>query len=121
MSENQSADQLSRRRALKILVGTASAATSLPVISEGAARGPRQVCHMASRAAQLAAHQPKFFRPEQIRTLEALSETMIPAYDHSPGAKAARVWEYIDEILADADERTKKALDTRACFGVAHA
>jgi len=107
MGENHLADQLSRRRALKILVGTASAAASLPVIGEGAAQGPRPVCHMASPAADLATHQPKFFRPEQIRTLEALSETIIPADEHSPGAKAARVWEYIDEIVADADKGTK--------------
>jgi len=107
MSENHLADQVSRRRALKILVGTASAAASLPVIGEGAARvsGPR--CHLASPAVEMAAHPPKFFRPEEIRTREALSETIIPADDHSPGAKAARVWEYIDEIVADADKRTK--------------
>jgi len=107
MLENQFADQLSRRRALKILVGTARAAASLSVIGEGAARVSSPVCHMASAAAELPAHQPKFFRPEEVRTLEALSETIIPADDHSPGAKAARVWEYIDEIVADADKGTK--------------
>lgn len=110
MSENQLADQLSRRRALKILVGTASAAASLPVIGEGAARAARPACHMASpvEALATATHQPKFFRPEEIRTVEALSETIIPADDHSPGAKAARVWEYIDEIVADANQGTKE-------------
>ena len=107
MSDNQAADPVSRRRALKILVGTASAAASLPVIGEGAARGAGPVCHMASRAAEITAHQPKFFRPGEIRTVEALSETIIPADHHSPGAKAARVWEYIDEIVADADKGTK--------------
>ena len=45
--------------------------------------------------------------PKQIRTLEALSETIIPADEHSPGGKAARVWEYIDEIVADADKGAK--------------
>jgi len=107
MLENQSADQLSRRRALKILVGTASAAATLPVIGEGAARVSPPVCHMASAPAEMAAHQPKFFRPEEVRTVEALSETIIPADDHSPGAKAARVWEYIDETVSDADKGTK--------------
>jgi hypothetical protein len=108
MSENQVAeDQVSRRRVLKILIGTASTAASLPVIGEGEARLARPACHLASPPVELAAHQPKFFRPEETRTLEALSETIIPADDHSPGAKAARVWEYIDEIVADADEGTK--------------
>ena len=107
MAENNLADQLSRRRALKILVGTASAAASLPVISQGAAPVAGPACHMARAAADLPAHHPQFFRAEQIRTLEALSETIIPADEHSPGAKAARVWEYIDEIVADADTKTK--------------
>ena len=79
MTENHLADQLSRRRALKILVGTASAAASLPVIGEGAARVDGPVCHMARPAAELPTYHPQFFRPEQIRTLEALSETIIPA------------------------------------------
>ncbi len=61
------ADQLSRRRALKILVGTASAAASLPVIGEGAARVAGPVCHMARPAAELPTHHPQFFRTEQIR------------------------------------------------------
>ncbi len=107
MGENHLADQLSRRRALKILVGTASAAASLPVIGEGAARVAEPLCHMARPAAELPTHRPQFFRTEQIRTLEALSETIIPADEHSPGARAARVWEYIDETVADADTRTK--------------
>ena len=107
MAENQVPDQFSRRRALKILVGTASAAASLPVIGRGAAPVAGPACHMTSPPTEMAAHAPKFFRPEQIRTLDALSETIIPADDHSPGAKAARVWEYIDEIVADADTATK--------------
>ena len=111
MAENEpasqsQADQLSRRRALKILVGTVSAATSLPVMGEGAP-GSGSVCHVASRAAERTAYQAKCFGPEEIRIVEALSETLIPADDHSPGAKAARVWEYIDEIVADADKATK--------------
>ena len=107
MTENHLADQLSRRRALKILVGTASAAASLPVIGAGAARVAGPVCHMARPAAELPTYHPQFFRPDQIRTLEALSETIFPADEHSPGAKAARVWEYIDEIVADADKGAK--------------
>src|SRR5207249_9445429 len=107
MTENHLADQRSRRRALKILVGTASAAASLPVIGEGAARVAGPVCHMAIAAAELPTYHPQFFGTEQIRTLEALSETIIPADEHSPGAKAARVWEYIDAIIVDADESAR--------------
>ncbi len=107
MAENHLAQQLSRRRALKILVSTASAAASLPATGKGAARVAGPVCQMARSAAELPTYRPQFFRAEQIRTLEALSEAIIPADEHSPGAKAARVWEYIDENVADADKGTK--------------
>jgi len=50
---------------------------------------------------------PKFFSGQQIRTLDALTETLIPTDGHSPGVNAARVSEYIDEIVADADNETK--------------
>ncbi len=103
MSDVQSPDDLSRRKALKIIVGSASAAVSLPVLGRGAARAAGPACHIARPAAELPARAPKFFRPQQIRALEALSETIIPADDHSPGAKAARVWEYIDDLVADSN------------------
>lgn len=93
--------------ALKILVGSASAAASLPGLGDSAARAAGSACHSARPAAELPAHAPKFFRPEQIRILEALSETIIPADDHSPGAKAARVWEYVDDIVGDSNEANK--------------
>ncbi len=107
MSESEPQEEVSRRKALKIIVGSATTAVSLPVIGEGAARVAAPTCHITSPAAQMPTHTPKFFRPEQIRSLEALSETIIPADDHSPGAKAARVWEYIDEIVAEAGKETK--------------
>ncbi len=107
MSDVQSPDDLSRRKALKIIVGSASAVVSLPVLGRGAAGAAGPACHIARPAAELPIGAPKFFRPEQIRTLEALSETIIPADDHSPGAKAARVWEYIDDLVADSNRASQ--------------
>lgn len=94
--------------ALKILAG--SAAVGLPVLNDVAAEGAAAVCHMgrtAARVAELGAHAPKFFDAQQIQTLTALSETIIPADEHSPGARAARVYEYIDDIIADSSESLK--------------
>jgi hypothetical protein len=109
MSESRSQDPVSRRKALKIIVGSAGAAVSLPVLHESGARACAAECHVARPAAAPfgPARAPKFFNESQVKTLEALSETIIPADQHSPGAKAARVPEYIDEIIADADESTK--------------
>src|SRR5437588_370562 len=109
MPDHQSQENVSRRKALKIIVGSASAAVSLPVLGETAPRNSAPACHAATHTQALAgaARAAKFLGEGQVKTLEALSETIIPADEHSPGAKAARVWEYIDAIIVDADESVK--------------
>ena len=44
---------------------------------------------------------PKFFTPTEFRMVDELSEIIIPADDHSPGARAAKVAAYIDKTLAE--------------------
>jgi Gluconate 2-dehydrogenase subunit 3 len=48
-----------------------------------------------------------FFNPEQLEEIAALCETIIPTDDHSPGARAAAVHQYIDDVVAVADQKTK--------------
>ncbi len=48
----------------------------------------------------IAAWKPQTFDDHQLRTVEALSELIIPATD-TPGAKAANVHRYIDLFLTD--------------------
>ena len=45
--------------------------------------------------------------PAQYTTLEAFVETLIPADDRSPGAKAARVADYLDLLLSEANDTLK--------------
>jgi hypothetical protein len=52
-------------------------------------------------------YQPKFFTAVEMKTLDALTETIIPADGHSPGARAAHVSEYIDVILSEAKPDVK--------------
>ncbi len=109
--EPQQADRVTRRKALKIMVSSAGAAVSLPVLGAAVPESAVPRCHVAAPAgpvAPAAAYTPKFFNSEQIRSLEALTETIIPAADHSPGARAARVREYIDEIVADSGQSEKE-------------
>jgi len=40
--------------------------------------------------------------------VDELSELIIPADDHSPGARAAKVAEYIDQLLAETREEESK-------------
>jgi len=45
---------------------------------------------------------PRFFTPAEFALLDELTETIIPADDHSPGARAAQVAAYIDARVAEA-------------------
>jgi hypothetical protein len=50
-----------------------------------------------------AAPQLKVLSRSQFKTLETLVEAIIPTDDRSPGAKQARVADYIDLLLSEAD------------------
>ena len=50
-----------------------------------------------------AAPRPKALTSAQFHTLEVLVEAIIPADDRSPGAKQARVADYIDLLLSEAE------------------
>ena len=51
---------------------------------------------------------PKFFSPEEFAMLEELTELIIPADDHSPGARAAGVAAYLDRRLTEFIEDERK-------------
>src|SRR5580658_5679039 len=54
--------------------------------------------------AAFGADAPKFFTPAEFALLDELTELIVPADDHSPGARAAKVAAYIDARLAEAFE-----------------
>ena len=74
----------SRRELFRIVAG---AAVAVPAMAQ---------------QAQQPAPAPKFFTPEEFRMVDELSEIIIPADDHSPGARAAGVAAYIDKEVAEA-------------------
>jgi glucoside 3-dehydrogenase (cytochrome c) hitch-hiker subunit len=82
-------DDLTRRDVIK-LGAAATVAASLGVGQE--------------LAAQTAAAPKTFFTPAELALVDELSELIIPADEHSPGAKAAKVAAYIDARLAEAFE-----------------
>jgi hypothetical protein len=90
--ERSSDLDLSRRDALKIAVGV-GAAVMIPLV-------PPEVAAAAQRA--VASGKPaalKFFTVAQHRAVDALTEVIIPTDERSPGARAARVADYLDFIL----------------------
>jgi Gluconate 2-dehydrogenase subunit 3 len=52
----------------------------------------------------------QFFTPEELRMADELCEIIIPADEHSPGARAAKVAAYIDARLAESLEPEPKDL-----------
>jgi hypothetical protein len=49
-------------------------------------------------------YRPLFFTPEDMETLDRLTEILIPADDHSPGASAARVNRFLDVVVSEGPE-----------------
>jgi hypothetical protein len=109
MLQNDVAGQLTRRRALKLLMGSAGAAAGLPAIGKGAPPSGSTLCLIkpAGSTTGVQAHALKFFSQAQLNQIAALAETIIPTDDHSPGARAARTHEFIDDIVAISDQKTK--------------
>ncbi|MEK6408392.1 MAG: gluconate 2-dehydrogenase subunit 3 family protein [Acidobacteriota bacterium] len=104
--------QVTRRDALKTIGVGVSVIASLPVLGGSAgAQDPAAHDHSnhSTQAAAPAKAQPlKFFTEEENKTVIEMSERIIPADDHSPGAKAAAVNEYIDLIVSESTDVAKQ-------------
>ena len=87
--------KVSRRAALKALGATAAI---LPALS------PDGLALFARIQSANTAPNPKVLSALDFATLETLVEAIIPADERSPGAKEARVADYIDLLLAETDE-----------------
>jgi len=55
----------------------------------------------AAQSSAPAAATPRFFTPAEYAMVDELAEIIIPADDHSPGARAARCAAYIDYRLSE--------------------
>lgn len=103
-------DELTRREAIKTIGVGVGVVASLPVLGNAQELSSHEHAHHAAQAAAPAKAQPlKFFTEDENRTVIEMSERIIPADDHSPGAKAAKVSEYIDLIVSESPENTKKS------------
>lgn len=57
-------------------------------------------------------YQLQFFNAEEGELLDCLTEIIIPADDHSPGAHEAKVYAYMDLIVYHSDQSTQQAWST---------
>jgi len=97
---------INRRQALRALGTGIGAAAALPWLSDGG------LLAFARIQETNAPPQLKVLSPSQFATLEVLVDAIIPTDDRSPGAKQARVADYIDLLLSEVDRET-----TLAWFG----
>jgi len=89
--------RVSRRTALRALGAGIGTVAALPWLSD------EGLLAFARIQETNAARQLKVLSASQFETLEVLVEAIIPADDRSPGAKRARVADYIDLLLSEVD------------------
>ena len=95
-------EAVSRRSVLKTLGTGAGAVALLPWLSDEGLAAFVEVQASAGPPALRA------LTASQHATVEALVEAIIPADERSPGAKEARVADYIDLLLAEQDESIRQ-------------
>ena len=109
MSKNEPIDLRQDRREWLKTSATVLGASLLPLRALPAEAPQTET---KPQAASTAANKSagRFFTPAQHVLVEELSETIIPADSHSGGAKAAKVADYIDQVLREGFDDTQKAL-----------
>lgn len=99
---NVPARGISRRAALRTLGAGAGAAALLPWLSD---EGLLAFTEVQRRDAP---PSPKVVPAASFVTLQAFVEAIIPTDERSPGAREARVADYIDLLLSESDDTTKQ-------------
>jgi hypothetical protein len=113
--------RVSRRVALKAFGSAAAAFPLLPLLSHEGTLAFAAIQKTRAGAA------PRALSREQFVTLEALVDAIIPADERSPGAREARVADYIDLLLQETGDALKQdwidglaALDAESTSRFAH-
>src|SRR5688572_3930760 len=89
--------EISRRDVLRRLALTLTAAGTLDRISA-------QAVHQLAQAGSGSSYTPKTFNEHQYRTLERLTDLIIPVENGAPGALAAGAAAWIDTICSENDQ-----------------
>jgi Gluconate 2-dehydrogenase subunit 3 len=90
--------KVGRRAALKAIGTGIGTVAALPWLSD------EGLLAFARIQEAKAAPKPTVLSMLQFETLEALTEAIIPTDDRSPGAKQARVADYVDLLLSEVDK-----------------
>ena len=102
--------KISRRAALKVIavgVGSASAVQILDNDVLGQHKHPDMQMDRSPVASVPATEVARFFNPQEMETIAAISDLIIPTDGHSPGAKAAGVSGFIDLMVNESPNEVK--------------
>ena len=101
---------ISRRAALKVIAVGVGTASTLPILENralGQHKHPDMQMGSTLGAAVPAAEDLKFFNSQEMETIAAISDLIIPTDEHSPGARAAGVSGFIDLMVSESSNDTK--------------
>ena len=100
---------ISRRAALKVIAVGVGTASALPILET---EGLGQHKHADGQVIPAPAAAPeaqggRFFNPQDLATVAVISDFIIPADEHSPGARAAGVAGFIDLMVSESSYEAK--------------
>jgi Gluconate 2-dehydrogenase subunit 3 len=110
MSGNDPIDLRSDRRQWLKSSATMIGVSLLPLPAVGGETAQAEAAPAATPAKPGEAKSARFFTAGQHALAEELSETIIPADSHSGGAKAAKVADYIEQVLRASVDDEQRAL-----------
>jgi gluconate 2-dehydrogenase gamma chain len=92
--------RIDRREAIKSVAVGVGVVSSLPILNNGVSAQVHQHHVVAPIVADTATKAPAFFNKNQFATITELASLIIPT-DETPGAREAKVNEYIDLIVGE--------------------
>jgi hypothetical protein len=102
--------KISRRTALKVIAVGVGTASSLPVLENGVLGQHKHAdmqMGLAPSASVPAVEVARFFNPQEMEMIAAISDLIIPTDEHSPGARAAGVAPFIDLMVNESPNEIK--------------
>lgn len=100
--------KIDRRTALKVIAVGVGTASTLPILENSVlGQHPHLEVGQAPAASAAAASAGKFFSLQEMETVAAISDLIIPTDEHSPGARAAGVSTFIDLMISESPVEIK--------------
>jgi hypothetical protein len=99
--------KVNRRTAIKGVAIGIGAVSGLPILDNPVSAQTHQHHAVAPKVAEAVAKAPAFFNKQQYATITELASLIIPT-DETPGAREAKVNEYIDLIVGESPFEVQK-------------